>query len=95
MLLHTIGNFERISDHACNLTDAARQMYEKKLEFSDKAKKELDVLQAAVMRIVNISFDSFEKKDEKEIISSFTCHGNDSNNVCWLWYTGIQRFQER
>ena len=66
MLLHTIGNFERISDHACNLTDAARQMYEKKLEFSDKAKKELDVLQSAVMRIVNISFDSFEKKDEKE-----------------------------
>lgn len=66
MLLHTIGNFERISDHACNLTDAARQMYEKKLEFSDKAKKELDVIQAAVMRIVNISFDSFEKKDEKE-----------------------------
>ena len=32
---------------------------------------------------------------EKEIISSFTCYSNDSNNVCWLWYTGIQRFQER
>lgn len=27
---------------------------------------------------------------EKEIISSFTCYSNDSNNVCWLWYTGTK-----
>ncbi len=66
MLLHTIGNFERISDHACNLTQAARQMNEKKLEFSDKAKKELNVFESAVKNIVSISFGCFAKKDEKE-----------------------------
>ena len=64
MLLHTIGNFERISDHACNITQAARQMYEKKLEFSDKAKEELDVFRAALTDIVDIAFECFTKKDD-------------------------------
>lgn len=64
MLLHTIGNFERISDHACNITQAARQMYEKKLEFSEKAKEELDVFRAALTDIVGIAFECFTKKDD-------------------------------
>ena len=64
MLLHTIGNFERISDHACNITQAARQMYEKKLEFSEKAKEELDVFRAALTDIVDIAFECFTKKDD-------------------------------
>lgn len=64
MLLHTIGNFERIADHACNITQAARQMYEKKLEFSEKAKEELDVFRAALTDIVDIAFECFTKKDD-------------------------------
>lgn len=64
MLLHTIGNFERISDHACNITQAARQMYEKKLEFSEKAKEELEVFRAALTDIVDIAFECFTKKDD-------------------------------
>lgn len=64
MLLHTIGNFERISDHACNITQAARQMYEKKLEFSEKAKEELDVFRAALTDIVDTAFECFTKKDD-------------------------------
>ena len=37
LMLHTIGNFERISDHACNLCDAAKEMAEKNMAFSEKA----------------------------------------------------------
>ena len=42
-LLHCIGDFERISDHAVNLGDAAKEMQEKGLKFSDKAAEELAV----------------------------------------------------
>lgn len=37
-------------------------MYEKKLEFSDKAKEELDVFRAALTDIVDIAFECFTKK---------------------------------
>ena len=43
MLLHCIGNFERISDHACNLVNAAREMFVKNMHFSEKAALELRI----------------------------------------------------
>ena len=55
MMLHSIGDFERISDHACNLCDSARELHNKQMEFSPKAKTELD-----------ISFDSFKTNNIKE-----------------------------
>ena len=48
ILLHCIGNFERISDHAVNITDSSTQMQEKKLKFSKKAMEELKVFSDAL-----------------------------------------------
>lgn len=62
-LLHCIGDFERISDHAVNLVDAAKEMHEKKIAFSDKAKKELRVLTGALTEILAITMDAFENRD--------------------------------
>lgn len=58
-LLHSIGDFERISDHAVNLVDAAEEIHSKKISFSDKAKTELDVIAAAVNEILDLTVDSF------------------------------------
>lgn len=60
-ILHCIGDFERISDHALNIMECAREMHEKELEFSDKAKKELAVFKRAVHDILNITMLSFRE----------------------------------
>ena len=61
--LHSISDFERISDHALNLAEAAREVYEKKASFSDAAKKELSVLRAAVEEIVAMAVSAFVNND--------------------------------
>lgn len=66
MLLHCIGNFERISDHACNLVNVAREMFDKNMHFSEKAALELRIFTEAVRDIVNIAFDAFKAEDINE-----------------------------
>lgn len=63
LLLHTIGNFERISDHACNIMETAREMYEKEMVFSEKAHAEMQIFTEAVQEIVTKTFVSFEQED--------------------------------
>ncbi len=62
-ILHCIGDFERISDHARNLKEAAEEMNQKKIEFSDKAKAELEVLERAIHDILKITMLSFNEED--------------------------------
>ncbi|MFR8675320.1 MAG: hypothetical protein ACLVEO_11035 [Lachnospiraceae bacterium] len=52
IVLHCIGDFERISDHAINIMEAAQEMHDKKLIFSPKAEEELKVFSRAVQDIV-------------------------------------------
>lgn len=63
VILHCIGDFERISDHARNIKEAAEEMYVKKLAFSDKAKEELKVFQNAIHDIVKLTMLSFLEED--------------------------------
>ncbi len=62
-LLHTIGDFERIGDHAVNLLRAAQEIEEKELVFSDEAREELRVITQAVVDILNLTVDAFERDD--------------------------------
>lgn len=65
-LLHCIGDFERIADHATNIQEAAKEIYDKKLEFSQKAKEELNILGQAVRDIVNLSYRVFKEDDDNQ-----------------------------
>ena len=65
MLLHCIGDFERISDHAVNIMEAAKEMHDKGLKFSEMAVEELKVYSRAVMDIVNIAIQVFEDQDKE------------------------------
>ena len=58
-LLHIIGDYERISDHAVNIVESAEEMRDKKIEFSSQAQHELAVLRGAVGEILSITFDAF------------------------------------
>lgn len=65
IVLHCIGDFERISDHAINIMEAAQEMYNKKLTFSPKAEEELKVFSRAVQDIVEKAYAVFRDQDEK------------------------------
>ncbi len=62
-LLHIIGDFERISDHAVNFAESAEEISDKKLEFSAEAQKELATLKAAVLEILELAYNSFVNND--------------------------------
>lgn len=63
MILHNIGDLERISDHAKNIAETAEELHTKGLDFSPKAKAEVNVFMDAVRNIVDLAVDSFEKED--------------------------------
>lgn len=65
-LLHSINDFERISDHALNLCQRSIEIKEKKIVFSDDARGELDVITRALIEIISITKDSFVRDDIKK-----------------------------
>ena len=62
-LLHTISDFERISDHSVNLLESAEEMHTKNVDFSKDAREELQVLEDAVQDTLNRTTDAFRKGD--------------------------------
>ena len=62
-ILHTIGEFERLSDHAVNIVSVAEEMNDKNIRFSDSANKELAVATAALTEILDITTRAFENDD--------------------------------
>ncbi len=64
ILLHCIGDLERIGDHAVNLAHSAKEMHDKNLHFSNNAENELAVFVKAVNEILDTAVNSFESQDE-------------------------------
>lgn len=63
ILLHTIGDLERISDHALNIQQSAKEMFEKNVSFSEKAAAEVEVFTDAIKDIVTLTVDAFKSQD--------------------------------
>lgn len=63
VLEHCIGNFERISDHAVNLTEVAEAVKEKQLQFSEDALEEISVYEKAVCDIIEMAVQAFVCND--------------------------------
>ena len=61
--LHTISDFERISAHALNISEAAKEIHDKDLQFSPEACHELDVIESAVREILSIAVGAFVEND--------------------------------
>lgn len=66
MFLHTISDFERISDHSKNICELAKEISDKKLKFSDDAVRELTIIEAALREIVTMSFQAFIAQDVEQ-----------------------------
>lgn len=61
--LHSVGDLERISDHALNIAQTAQEMYENKVTLSSNAKKELNLLLSAIKKVTTMAMDSFILSD--------------------------------
>ena len=60
-LLHTISDFERISDHAVNISQAAAELFNGKLKFSDCAVEDVELMSLIMKEIVGNVIDAFEQ----------------------------------
>ena len=58
-ILHTIDDFERIGDHAINVTEVAKELYDKKQSFSEEAMKEIEVLNEATFELLDMTAEAF------------------------------------
>ena len=61
--LHAIDDFERLGDHATNIADAAKELHEKGLSFSEEASRELGMLADAIREILDISISAYQNDD--------------------------------
>ncbi len=63
VFLHTLSDFERISDHARNIARSASEIHEKNMAFSEDAQHELSVMAAAVLETMRITRKAFDSND--------------------------------
>ena len=63
MLLKIIGDLERMSDHSVNILESAEELKEKKIAFTQNAKKELEVICAALTEILDLTVDALGRND--------------------------------
>lgn len=63
-LLHCLTDFERISDHACNVVENAQQMYKEKLEFSKKGREEMNLYGRAIEDILGRTTSAFMENNQ-------------------------------
>ncbi len=64
-MLHSIGDFERIGDHALNICKLAEEMSVKNISFSNQGRKEIEVIGSAIEEIINMTIDSFVNDNQE------------------------------
>ena len=62
-MLHCIGEFERLGDHAVNILESAEELHRKKLLFAEATQAELDTLAAAITEIIGLAVTSYLRID--------------------------------
>ena len=70
-MLHTINDFERIGDHACNMVKVAKEMRDKNIVFSTDAQRELNVLTGAVSEVLDLACRAFREDFDGETVKKW------------------------
>ena len=63
--LHAITDLERISDHATNISENAKEIHDKEIQMSDEANRELKIMRGAVEEVLDLSLRSLTEQDEE------------------------------
>ncbi|MDE6776313.1 MAG: Na/Pi symporter, partial [Oscillospiraceae bacterium] len=64
-VLRAIGDFERLGDHAINLSTIAKQIHDEKITFSKEGTKEMEVLTEALEDILERAYRVYKTVDEE------------------------------
>lgn len=67
LILHAIGDLERIGDHCVNLLDSAKELKTKGISFSNDACRDIEVIQGALSEALYITITAFEHQDYKAV----------------------------
>ena len=62
-MLHSLGDFERLSDHAVTIRNAAQEMSVKQMKFSEHAQQEIDEYMLQVKKIMDATLSCFKNSD--------------------------------
>lgn len=62
-MMHCVGNFERISDHAVNLIESVQELHEKNISFSGECKNEIQIISDAINENISAAFDCYNHND--------------------------------
>lgn len=68
-MLHVIGDFERVGDHAMNLVSVAEEIYQKKVVFSESAQHQLTVLRSALAEVLTLTMDAYCQADRDQAVA--------------------------
>ena len=68
MYIHSVGDFERISDHSMNLCELAQKIDRQKIVFSDGARQELEMINSAITEILELAVTAFKDCDMKSAL---------------------------
>lgn len=93
-LLSSVGDFERLGDHAVNLSETAQEIYEKKIVFSSSAKQEMDLLLKAGLEILTLASEAFTQQ-KKENVKKIDALEEIIDEMCKLMRAAhIERIQK-
>ncbi len=67
LILHAIGDWERIGDHCVNLLDSAKELKTKGISFSEDACRDIEVIKGALSEALYITVTAFEHQDYKAV----------------------------
>jgi len=93
-LLHAIGDFERMSDHAVNIMESARELHNKGIRFSEAAHREVKVLSEAVKEILELSGQAYNCWDAELALQVEPLEELIDNLVSQIRENHIQRLRE-
>ena len=93
-LLHSIGDFERLGDHAMNILQTAQELRDKELVFSDGAEDDLQVLFSALDEVLSVTFDGFETLSSEKALLVEPLEETIDQLIAQIRLRHIQRLQD-
>ncbi len=94
MMLHSLGDFERLSDHAVTIRNAAEEMHKKQMKFSDHAQQELKEYIHQVQQIMDVTLNCYNNKDTAAAESIFPMEATAEKQSADAKKNHIRRLRE-
>ncbi|MGL4736516.1 MAG: Na/Pi cotransporter family protein [Cellulosilyticaceae bacterium] len=93
-LFHTVGDVERVGDHADNIAELAQSLIEQGSEFSEEAESELIRITEAVMTCYSLAIEAYQTSDVHKAKRTLTMEGKIDEMEATMRANHIRRLVE-